>query len=298
MCRAAFRCGFCFVVQKPMRPGVGGSAGAAPARAGSDRGPRRLNRADITVLAGRRWARNFRLGPEEASRQTAGMGDVRFRDRVDAGRRLAGVLASYGGRDDVLVLGLPRGGVPVAAEVACALGAPLDVLLVRKLGVPGWEELAMGAIASGGVRVINDLVVRAEGIEGATIEAVAARELKELQRREIRYRGHAGAPDVRGRTVIVVDDGVATGSTIKAAVQAIRQQGPAAIVVAVPAASPEARAFLEPMVDEFVALVTPRDFRAVGQWYADFAATSDDEVTRLLRAAAGDGSEGPPGSLP
>lgn len=210
------------------------------------------------------------------------MSRTRFRDRVEAGQRLAGELSRYGGRDDVVVLGLPRGGVPVAAEVAAALRAPLDVIIVRKLGVPGWEELAMGAIASGGVRVLNDLVIRAEGISDATIDQVAARELQELHRREVRYRGHTGAPEIAGKIVLLVDDGIATGATIRAAVQALRQQGPEKLVIAVPTASPEARAMLEPMVDEFIALMTPEDFRAVGQCYADFGQTSDDEVARLL----------------
>lgn len=214
--------------------------------------------------------------------------DDRFDDRVDAGKQLATGLASYAGRGDVLVLGLPRGGVPVAAEVARALRVPLDVMVVRKLGVPGWEELAMGAVASGGVRVLNDRVVRAEGVTEAMIEQVAARELAELRRREIRYRGHAGAPEVAGKTVIVVDDGIATGATFKAALQALRQQVPAALVVAVPVASAEARASLEPMVDAFIALRTPSDFRAVGQWYADFSQTTDEEVTRLLARSRGE----------
>jgi predicted phosphoribosyltransferase len=200
---------------------------------------------------------------------------------------LAAELSRYADRDDVIVLGLPRGGVPVAAEVARALRAPLDVVIVRKLGVPGWEELAMGAIASGGVRVLNKRVVQAEGITEAMIEEVAARELKELRRRETGYRGHPGAPEVAGKTVIVVDDGTATGATLKAAVQALRQQAPAKLIVAVPAASPDARAALEPMVDAFVALMTPSDFRAVGQWYVDFSQTTDDEVTRLLARAGG-----------
>jgi len=211
------------------------------------------------------------------------MADRRFLHREDAGRQLAHALSSYAGRDDVVVLGLPRGGVPVAAEVARALGLPLDVMLVRKLGVPGWEELAMGAIASGGVRVLNEFVIRAEGIPPEVIDEVAARELKELHRREVRYRGHTGAPEVGGRTVILVDDGMATGSTIKAAVQALRQQHPAAIVIAVPTTARDARAQLEPMVDGFVALMTPDDFRAVGQWYLDFGQTTDEEVTRILR---------------
>jgi len=213
------------------------------------------------------------------------MSRTRFKDRGQAGQMLAVELARYADRDDVVVLGLPRGGVPVAAEVAEALRVPLDVLIVRKLGVPGWEELAMGAIASGGVRVINDQVVRAEGITEEMIDAAAARELKELRRRETGYRGHTGAPAVGGKTVILVDDGIATGATIKAAVQALRQQGPSHLVIAVPTAAPDSRAMLEPMVDEFVCLLTPADFRAVGQWYENFPQTPDDEVTRLLAEA-------------
>ena len=213
----------------------------------------------------------------------------RFQDRAQAGQNLAAELSRYAGRDDVIVLGLPRGGVPVAAEVARALGAPLDVMIVRKLGVPGWEELAMGAIASGGVRVLNDRVVRAEGVTESMIEEVAARELEELRRRETRYRGHRGAPEVAGKTVIVVDDGIATGATLKAAVQALRQQAPARLIVAVPVASADARASLEPMVDAFISLLTPSDFRAVGQWYTNFSQTTDEEVTRLLAGEAGRG---------
>ena len=216
----------------------------------------------------------------------------RFQDRVQAGQMLAAELSRYAGRDDVIVLGLPRGGVPVAAEVARALGAPLDVMIVRKLGVPGWEELAMGAIASGGVRVLNDRVVRAGGVTETMIEEVAARECEELRRRETRYRGHRGAPEVAGKTVIVVDDGIATGATLRAAVQALRQQAPAALIVAVPVASADARASLEPMVDAFIALLTPSDFRAVGQWYTDFSQTSDDEVARLLSRAEVEGGKG------
>ena len=178
--------------------------------------------------------------------------------------------------------GLPRGGVPVAAEVARRLGAPLDVLVVRELGVPGWEELAMGAVATGGGRVLNDGVVRAEGISTKVIDAVAARELKEVHRREISFRGHTGAPEVAGRVVILVDDGIATGATVLAAVRVLRQQSPSSVVIAVPVASAEARALLEPMVDAFVCLMTPSDFRAVGQWYQHFDQTSDEEVRRLL----------------
>lgn len=213
------------------------------------------------------------------------MKDLIFRDRVHAGRLLAGELAKYANRSDVLVLGLPRGGVPVAYEVAKALRAPLDVIVVRKLGVPGWEELAMGAIASGGVRVINEEVVRGARIPPERIERAAAAELEELHRRELAYRGHTGAPDVAGKIVLLVDDGIATGSTIRAAVQALRQQGPARIVIAVPTAAADSCDMLEPMVDDMVVLTRPAYFHAVGQWYEDFSQTTDAEVRRLLTEA-------------
>ena len=209
-----------------------------------------------------------------------------FRDRVHAGQLLAGELKQYADRDDVIVLGLPRGGVPVACEVAKKLHAPVDVLVVRKLGMPGWEELAMGAIASGGVRVINQDVVRSAGISQSTIEAAVARESRELQRRELAYRGHTGVPEIEDKIVILVDDGIATGSTVKAAVQALRQQDPARIIIAVPTAAPDACARLEPMVDELVVLLQPDEFRAVGQWYEDFSQTTDAEVTQWLAKAA------------
>ena len=208
-----------------------------------------------------------------------------FRDRREAGRLLASKLAAYANRPDVLVLALPRGGVPVADEVARALGAPLDVFLVRKLGVPGHEELAMGAIASGGVRVLNQEIVRALRIPDEVIEAVAAQEQQELARRERLYRGDRPPPDVRERTVILVDDGLATGATMHAAVQALRQQQPARIVVAVPIAAPETCAELSGEVDDIVCAATPQPFHAVGLWYADFSQTTDDEVRDLLARA-------------
>ena len=214
------------------------------------------------------------------------MNELIFKDRVHAGRLLADALSEYADRDGVVVLGLPRGGVPVAFEVAKKLHAPLDVLVVRKLGVPGWEELAMGAIASGGVRVINERVVRQAGISPEAIEEVASAQWRELRRREAAYRGHEGTPEVEGKTVILVDDGIATGATVRAAVQSLKQQGAEAVVIAVPTASTDARDLLEPMVDEFVALITPEGFRAVAQWYEDFDQTTDAEVTRLLKAAA------------
>jgi predicted phosphoribosyltransferase len=205
-----------------------------------------------------------------------------FKDRRHAGRLLAEALSIYADREDVLVLGLPRGGVPVAFEVAKALHAPLDVLVVRKLGVPGWEELAMGAIANGDVRVLNEEVIRRSRISREQIEAVTARELTELRRREIAFRGRTGIPDISGKTVLLVDDGIATGSSIQAAARVLRTQKPAAIVIAVPVTSMEALAMLKPEVDDFIALMAPFEFRAVGQWYEDFDQTSDAGVKELL----------------
>lgn len=211
---------------------------------------------------------------------------MQFADRSAAGRELAERLSRYAGRDDVVVLGLPRGGVPVAYEVARALGAPLDVFVVRKLGVPGHEELAMGAIASGGVQVLNDEVVAAVGAEPSEIEAVAERERREVERREHAYRGGRDPLDVEGRTAIVVDDGLATGATMRAAIKALRQRNAATIVAAVPTASRETCAEIGAIVDEIVCVRTPEPFMAVGLWYSDFAATSDDEVRTLLEGAA------------
>ncbi len=206
---------------------------------------------------------------------------MRYRDRTEAGQVLAQHLTAYADRPDVLVLGLPRGGVPVASEVAQALHAPLDVFLVRKLGVPGREELAMGAIATGGVRVLNDDVVRALDIPNEVIDAVAESEGVELQRRSQLYRGDRPPPAVRGRTVILVDDGLATGSTMRAAVAALRRQGPAHLVVAVPVGSADTCADLAEQA-EVICPRTPEPFLAVGMWYDDFRQTSDDEVRELL----------------
>jgi predicted phosphoribosyltransferase len=206
----------------------------------------------------------------------------RFRDRTDAGRLLAERLTAFANRPDLLVLALPRGGVPVAYEVARALHAPLDVFLVRKLGVPGYEELAMGAVATGGVRVLNDDVVHALHIPDYVIDAVAAWEQQELARRERLYRDDRPPPDVRGHTVILVDDGLATGATMLAAVTALRQEQAAAIVAAVPVAAAETCAQLRPQVDEIVCALTPHPFHAVGIWYEDFSQTTDDEVRELL----------------
>jgi predicted phosphoribosyltransferase len=208
-----------------------------------------------------------------------------FQDRRDGGRKLADRLSHYRGRDDAVVLGLPRGGVPVAFEVASALGAPLDVFVVRKLGVPGHEELAMGAIASGGVRVLNDDVVTAAGVQQAQIEAVTEREAGEVERRERLYRCDRGPAPVTGKVVILVDDGLATGATMRAAVTALRERGAASIVVAVPTAAPKTCAAFEDVVEEVVCACTPDPFMAVGFWYRDFAPTSDEEVGELLERA-------------
>lgn len=210
-----------------------------------------------------------------------------FRDRQDAGRRLAGALGAYAGRNDVIVLALPRGGVPVAFEVAQALGAPLDVFVVRKLGVPGMAELAMGAIASGGTRVLNREVVASFGISDETIERVARVELEELDRRERLYRGNRPPVDLQGRTVILIDDGLATGSTMRAAIEAVKQHGPARMIVAVPVAAPETARALRPEVDELMVLETPPGFFAVGAYYDRFDQVGDEEVRTLLARAGG-----------
>jgi putative phosphoribosyl transferase len=209
-----------------------------------------------------------------------------FRDRTDAGRQLAERLRSYAGRSDVIVLGLPRGGVPVAYEVASRLGLALDIFIVRKLGVPGYGELAMGAIASGGIRVVNENVVQHLPDAEELLDAVAAKEKLEIERREREYRGDRAPPELRGRTVILVDDGLATGSTMRAAVAALRQQGVAKIVVAVPVGAPETCLEFEAEVDETICAITPSMFYGVGQFYEDFSQTTDDEVRELLAAAA------------
>ncbi len=211
---------------------------------------------------------------------------MRFENRADAGRQLAIKLAEYAHLPNVLVLALPRGGVPVAFEVAEALDAPLDLFLVRKLGVPGHEELAMGAIATGGVRVLNEEVVRGLDIPEEVIATIAAREQQELQRRERLYRGDRPAPEVAGCIVILVDDGLATGSTMRAAVAALRRRHPARIIVAVPVGAPETCAELGGEADEVVCAQTPEPFYAVGLWYADFSQTSDAEVRELLDRSA------------
>ena len=211
------------------------------------------------------------------------MHDRRFRDRIEAGQLLGREMAKrLGTQDDVIVLALPRGGVPVAYEVAHALGAALDVFIVRKLGVPGHEELAMGAIASGGVRVMNHEVVVYARVSQPQIDAVTAAEELELQRREAAFRGDRPPLDVRGRTVVIVDDGLATGSTMRAAVQALRAMEPRRIVVAVPVGAAQACETIRREADDLVCLRTPEPFEAVGQWYDDFTQTSDAEVHALL----------------
>ncbi len=213
-----------------------------------------------------------------------------FSNRTEAGRLLAEKLLKYAGRADVIVLGLPRGGVPVAFEVAQRLGTPFDVFIVRKLGVPGFEELAVGAIASGGVRVLNEDVMRAIPNVDEVIELVTAKETAELERREQSYRDGRPAPELRDRVVILVDDGLATGATMRAAVKALRQCGAARIVVAVPVGPPDTCREIEEEADETVCATTPEFFQAVGQYYEDFSQTSDEEVRELLARAASDRS--------
>lgn len=209
----------------------------------------------------------------------------RFQDRVQAGELLGHRLKRYANRTDVLVLGLPRGGIPVAAEVAKRLNAPLDVFVVRKLGVPGHRELAMGAIATGGIHVLNQDIIFHLGLPGEIIEAVADEEREELQRREITYRGDDTPPEIRGKIIILVDDGIATGSTIRAAAQAVHQQQPRRLIIAVPVAPLSTCAELEKLADEVIVLIAPREFYAVGEWYEEFSQTSDEEVIRLLNEA-------------
>src|SRR5215831_15179275 len=207
---------------------------------------------------------------------------MRFKDRVDAGRLLATKLSKYAGRQDVLVLGLPRGGVPVAAEVARALDAPFDIFLVRKLGVPGHSELAMGALAEGGVEVLSDHLIRDLGIPEQAVQQVAVRERLELDRRDALYRQGRARPPIQGRVVIVVDDGLATGASMQAAVLALKRLGPSRVVVAVPVGAMETCERLRQEADEVVCAETPEPFQAVGLWYQRFDQTTDDEVRQLL----------------
>ena len=219
------------------------------------------------------------LGPEER----------RFRDREQAGDRLAAVLEDYRGRPGVVVLGIARGGLPVAARVASALGAPLDVLVVRKLGYPGQEELAMGAVGPGGVRVLNAEVMASYPVPRAVLEATVKREQAELERRELAYRSGRPPLELRGRTVVVVDDGLATGSTMRAAVAAVRAQSPAEVVIAVPVAAESSRQALAGEADRVACVLSSDAFFAVGEWYDDFSPTTDDDVRRLLAEAGASG---------
>lgn len=211
--------------------------------------------------------------------------NARFRDRRDAGQKLAAQLSEYAGRTDLIVLALPRGGVPVGFEVAVALDAPLDVFLVRKLGLPWHDELAIGALASGGVMYLDRDLIRLAGVSDDDIRRIAAVEKVELDRRERSYRGDRPFPSVAGKTTILVDDGLATGSTMRAALGALREEGPARIVVAVPVASPETCDAFRDIADDVVCAVTPERFYAVGRWYEDFSQTSDEEVHQLLEQA-------------
>ena len=211
---------------------------------------------------------------------------ARFQNREEAGRILAAKLMLYANRPDTLILALPRGGVPIGYEIARALNLPLDVIIVRKLGVPGHEELAMGAIASGGVRVLSRSVIESLRIPPDSLEAVEKREALELMRREATYRGNRQPASVKGKTVILVDDGVATGSTMRVAISALREQHAGRIIVATPVAPPTVRWEMEALVEDFVALVMPEDFFGVGQWYGDFTQVSDDTVYELLRKGA------------
>jgi putative phosphoribosyl transferase len=210
---------------------------------------------------------------------------ARFRNRTDAGRRLAAELTAFANRPDVIVLALPRGGVPVGYEAARALGVALDVFVVRKLGLPWQEELAMGALASGGVRILDESLIRIAHVSAEDLRRVTETEQAELTRRERQYRGERPFPDLSGKTVILVDDGLATGSTMRAAVAALRLERPARIVVAVPVAAPETCAAFRDIADEIICAETPEPFHAVGLWYEDFSQTSDTEVHELLERA-------------
>ena len=213
--------------------------------------------------------------------------ELPFKNRTEAGQLLAEALKAYAGRTDVLTLGLPRGGVPVAFEVAQALKAPLDLMLVRKLGVPGQEELAMGAIATGGIRILNQELVEGLNISDAALEAVVNKEKRELERREHAYRGDRPAPEIRNRCIILIDDGVATGATMRAAVSALRQQQPMQIIIGTPVAPPDAVENLKQEANEVICLATPEGFSAIGHWYISFPQTSDEEVRALLDQAWG-----------
>lgn len=213
--------------------------------------------------------------------------ELPIKDRIVAGRALARALAPLRDRKDLVVLGLPRGGVPVAYEIARELNAQLDLMLVRKLGTPGQPELAMGAIASGGIRVLNENIVSSMRISDAVIEGVAADETRELERREQAYRGDRPRPEIAGKCILLVDDGVATGATMRAAIALLRQQNPARVIVAVSVAPPDTVAILRNEADEVICLATPEPFMAIGNWYVDFAQVSDEAVQQQLKEAWG-----------
>jgi putative phosphoribosyl transferase len=214
------------------------------------------------------------------------VGSMLYRDRSHAGRELAQELVPWAGREGLVVLGLPRGGVPVAAEVAGALDAPLDVLVVRKLGVPGHEELAMGAVASGSGVVLNEDIVAHLGVPRSAVDAAVERELAEVRRRELAYRGNRPPLDLRGAVALLVDDGVATGATVRAAVLAARAAGAAEVVVAVPVGAPDSLARIAQVADAVVCPLRPQQLSSVGEWYVDFSQTSDDEVRRAMAGAS------------
>lgn len=238
------------------------------------------------MLHSTRLARASQEGQGKVDRKQTKEGTMaQFKDRRDAGRILAQDLSAYAGPSDVIVVALPRGGVPVAYEVALALSAPLDIFLVRKLGLPGHEELAVGAIASGGIRVLNEDLIHALSVPEEMINHVAQQELRELQRREQLYRGDRPALDVRGKTVILIDDGLATGASMRAAVAGLRAQQPARIVIAVPTAAPETCSAFEFKVDEIICSITPEPFLGVGRWYEDFSQITDEQVRALLEEA-------------
>jgi putative phosphoribosyl transferase len=232
------------------------------------------------------WLISTRRAPDAAQPVRAFVAmSAHFHDRRDAGRRLAAELRKYADRTDVIVLGLTRGGVPVAFEVAAALHAPLDVLVVRKLGLPGQEELAMGAIASGGVRVLDDNLMRVAHVSEEDLRRVMAAEQEELERRERQYRGDRAFPDLNGKTVILVDDGLATGASMRAAVMAVRSGKPSSVIVAVPVGAAETCDAFRDITDEIICTETPEPFLAVGLWYGDFSQTTDEEVHDLLERA-------------
>ena len=246
-----------------------------------------LTRCAVDSGVGNRLTRRahfHRLTGDGRARRLHGM-PMRLLDRRAAGRQLADLVSGYRSRANTLVLGLPRGGVPVAYEVARALSLPLDVLVVRKLGVPGQEELAFGAVASGGVRVLNAGVIAAVGLDADAIERITAREQREVARRDADYRAGRPLATITGRTVILVDDGLATGATMAAAIAAVRSQHPDRIVVAVPVASVEASRAVGAQADALVTIMTPEPFDGVGRWYVDFSQTSDEEVRQMLRDA-------------